>query len=126
MNTRLFCGAIAITSLVLMGADSPPRPSVRAREGKVVAIAEIRQGRNGLLVMSDKKETKRQLLRVLAQARIWLNRNSVTLGELKRGDLVTVATDEYDFVTEIAAKRKHEPDVNGQSFPAAMSLKSGR
>lgn len=89
MTTRLFHWGVVFTSLALLGADSPPRPTVRAHEGRVVSIAEIKQGRDGLLVMSDPKGKNRQILRVLAQARISLNRNLVALGDLKGGDRVS-------------------------------------
>lgn len=99
---------LGIVALLLLGADSPPRPTLRAREGLIVSVMEIKQGRNGRLVLSDKGDRKRSLLAVPARAPILLNRSPATLGDLKTGDRAIVATDKYDLVTEIIATRVWE------------------
>ena len=104
MDQRLFTFGCVVISAALLGADSPPRPSVQANEGKVVSVVVFTQGRGGRLVM-EKSGKNRKMMGVPARAIVMLNRNPVTLGELKNGDHVLVAIDKYDVVTEIRAWR---------------------
>jgi len=91
--------------MALLGADSPPRPFVQTHEGKVVSVLVFTQGRGGRLVMAEKNGKNRKMMGVPAPVTVMLNRNPVTLGELKNGDRVLVAFDKYDVVTEIRAWR---------------------
>ena len=96
---------IALMSVLLVGADTAPRPAVQLIEGRIVTVTEIDQGRNGRIVVSEKIGNNRRVLPVPAMARVTLNQNSVTLGELQRDDRVVVAADSYAIATEISAVR---------------------
>lgn len=101
--------AFFVARAILAGTDSPWRPAVQTFEGRIVTVAEIKEGRNGRLVFADQKAKVRRILPVPAGAIIILNRHSATLGDLEKDDRVVVAADRYDHVTEIRALREKRP-----------------
>ena len=81
----------------------------KTHNGKVVSITEAKDNKDGKkdgqLVMTDMGGKKSHTHAVPANARVTLNKKTSTLGALKKGDVVTVTTDNADKVTAIAASR---------------------
>lgn len=90
------CGSIV--------GEAPPKPPMWVGEGTIVSIVEIRQGRDGRLVM-EKAGHDRYLFGVPAAAVVTLNNCGATLGDLKRDDRVVVAADQDAKAIGILATR---------------------
>ena len=92
-------GVFILTQAVANAAD-------KTHEGKVVSVTEGKDGKDGKLVMTDEDGKNEKTHAVLTKAKITLNKKSAKLGDLKKGDLVTVSMDKEDKVTEVAATRE--------------------
>jgi co-chaperonin GroES (HSP10) len=117
MMSRIAAYAVVVAGVALFGVGEVAQAAKVARvskvakaaetthEGKVVSVTERKDGKDGMLVMSDSNDKKEHTHMVLATTKITLNKKSGKLSDLKKGDLVSVTLDGGNKLTAIAATR---------------------
>lgn len=99
--------SVTLTSLaVALFVVVPVLAADKTHEGKVVSVTEGKDGGDGKLVMTDNDDKKEHSHKIPLTVKISLNGKTAKFGELKKGDSITVTTDENGNVTEVHAKRK--------------------
>lgn len=94
----------AILGLFLASAQAV-QAADKIHTGKVVSVTEGTGDKDGKLAMSNKDGTNEHTHMISSSAKITLDNKTVKLGELKKGDEVTVTTDEKGKVISVAATR---------------------
>lgn len=109
MSRIVASSLIAAVAALFTVAQVAQAATEKAHNGKVVSVTEAKDSKDGKkdgqLVMTDMGGKKSHTHAVSANAKITLNKKTSTLGTLKKGDVVTVTTDNADKVTAIAAIR---------------------
>jgi hypothetical protein len=78
----------------------------KTHDGKVVSVTAGAGGADGKLVMTDKDGKKEHSHSISSTVKITLDKKEVTLTDLKKGDAITVTTDDNGKVTAIEASRE--------------------
>jgi hypothetical protein len=76
----------------------------KSHDGKVVSVSEGTRSKEGKLVMSDKDGQNEHNHMISSSAKIMRDGKSVKLGDLRKGDAITVTTSDDGKVTALAAK----------------------
>lgn len=106
MRSRLaICTTIAAALLFGMYAARFANAADKTHDGKIVSVTEAKNGADGKLVMTDKDGKNEHTHMIGSSVKITLDKKAAKLGDLKKGDLVTVTTDDKDKVKEVAATR---------------------
>lgn len=92
----------AILGLVLA---SGVQAADKTHTGKVTSVTEGTGDKDGKLAMTDKDGKNEHTHMISSSAKITLNNKTAKLGELKKGDDVTVTTDDKGKVISVAATR---------------------
>lgn len=78
----------------------------KTHDGKVVSVTKGTDGADGKLVMTDKDGKKEHTHSISATCKITLDKKEAQLTDLKKGDAITVTTDDNGNVTAVAASRE--------------------
>ncbi len=113
MMSRLAATTLIAAVVASFAVAEVARAADKTHLGKVVSVTEMKSVKkdrkivmhDGKLVMSDLDGKNEHAHAVFAKTTITLNKKDARLGDLKKGDLVTVTTDGKDKVTSIAATR---------------------
>jgi hypothetical protein len=114
MKSRIAAATLIAAVAATFAVAGVARAADKTHVGKVVSVAEMKtvqkDGKavvhDGKLVMTEADGKKEHAHTVFANTKITLNKKSAKLGDLKKGDAVSVTTDAGDKVTAIAATRE--------------------
>ncbi len=101
MSIRHIFSCAIVTGLAL--ASVPLAYAEKSHDGKVVSVTEGSGSTSGKLVMTDNAGKNEHSHSISSSAKITRNDNTAKLGDLKKGDSVTVTTGDNGDVTALKA-----------------------
>jgi hypothetical protein len=107
MSRLALCTALATAMFAWTFAAKLANAADKTHTGKVVSVTEGKDGADGKLVMTDNDGKNEHTHMISSSVKITLDKKSAKLGELKKGDSVTVTTDDKtpSTVKEVSAAR---------------------
>ena len=109
----LVTGWLLLPALVTQAADT--------HQGKVVSVQEGTGNSDGKLVMTDKDSKDEHSHMISSNTKIMRDNKSVKLGDLKKGDSITVTTNSDGKVTELAAMQRASGSDAKSELPDFLS-----
>src|SRR5262245_53472540 len=105
LMSRIVPIALITAVAALFAVAQVARAADKTHNGKVVSVADGKDGKDGKLVMTDNDGKNEHSHAIASATTITLNKKSVKLTDLKKGDVITVSTDSGGKVTAVAATR---------------------
>jgi hypothetical protein len=91
---------------LVLGMPGMVSAAEKSHDGKVVSVTAGSGTADGKLVMTDKDGKKEHSHAISSKVKITLDKKEAKLTDLKKGDAITVTTDDDGKVTAVAASRE--------------------
>lgn len=107
MNSRTSICLVGAIALALVFGTTSSAFADKSHDGKVVSVTGPSGTTDGKLVMTDKDGKNEHSHDIASSVKVSLDKKSVDLKDLRKGDAITVTTDDNGKVKELSATRSN-------------------